>query len=71
MVGCLGEQGVRLTPEQKREIYTVFERKPRAHQSRWLRQEGKLVLLGAVPLSMDLTSVSSELRYRYRLRGFI
>ena len=24
--GCLGEQGVWLTREQKREIYTVFER---------------------------------------------
>ena len=67
VVGCLGEQGVRLTHEQKREIYAVFERKPRTHQSRWLRQEGKLVLRGAVPLSMDLTSVSRELRYRYRL----
>jgi len=67
VVGCLGEQGVRLTHEQKREIYTVFERKPTTLQSRWLRQEGKLVLRGAVPLSMDLTSVSRELRYRYRL----
>ena len=67
VVGCLGEQGVRLTHEQKREIYTVFERKPRTPQSRWLRQEGKLVLRGAVTLSMDLTSVSRELRYRYRL----
>ena len=36
-------------------------------KSRWLRQEGKLVLRGAVPLSMDLTSVSRDLRYRYRL----
>ncbi len=26
VVGCLGQQGVRLTHEQKREIYTVFER---------------------------------------------
>jgi hypothetical protein len=24
VVGCLGEQGVRLTPEQKREIFTAF-----------------------------------------------
>jgi hypothetical protein len=67
VVGCLGEQGVRLTHEQKREIYTVFERKPRTPQRRWLRQEGKLVLRGAVPLSMDLTLVSRELRCRYRL----
>ena len=67
VVGCLGEQGVWLTHEQKREIYTAFERKPRTPQSRWLRQEGKLVLRGAVPLSLDLTSVSRELRYRYRL----
>ncbi len=67
VVGCLGEQGVRLTHEQKREIYTVFERKPRTPQRRWLHQEGKLVLRGAVPLSMDLTLVSRELRCRYRL----
>ncbi len=67
VVGCLGEQGVRLTHEQKREIYTVFERHPATPKSRWLRQEGKLVLRGAVPLSVDLTSVSRDLRYRYRL----
>jgi hypothetical protein len=28
---------------------------------------GQLVMRGAVPLSMDLSAVSRELRYRYRL----
>jgi len=32
-----------------------------------LRREGQLVMRGAVPLSMDLSAVSRELRYRYRL----
>jgi uncharacterized protein (DUF433 family) len=67
VVGCLIEQGVRLTPEQKREIFTVFGRRRRPPQSSWLRREGQLVMCGAVPLSMDLSAVSRELRYRYRL----
>ena len=33
VVGCLVEQGVRLTPEQKREIFTVFGRRSRPPQS--------------------------------------
>jgi nucleoside-diphosphate-sugar epimerase len=33
VVGCLVEQGVRLTPEQKREIFTVFGRRRRPPQS--------------------------------------
>jgi uncharacterized protein (DUF433 family) len=36
-------------------------------KSRWLRHEGKLVVRGAVPLSVNLTTVSRDLRYRYRL----
>ena len=67
VVGCLGEQGVRLTPEQKREIFSVFGRSCRPQQGSWLRREGQLVMRGAVPLSMDLSTVSRELRYRYRL----
>lgn len=67
VVGCLIDQGVRLTPEQKREIFTVFGRRRRPPQSSWLRREGQLVMCGAVPLSMDLSAVSRELRYRYRL----
>jgi uncharacterized protein (DUF433 family) len=67
VVGCLGEQGLRLTPDQKREIYTVFGRHRRPAQGSWLRREGQLVMRGTVPLSMDLSAVSRELRYRYRL----
>ena len=67
VVGCLGEQGVRLTPEQKREIFTAFGRRRKPTQGSWLRREGQLVMCGAVPLSMDLSKVSRELRYRYRL----
>ena len=67
MVGCLVEQGLRLTPEQKREIFSVFGRSCRAQQGSWLRREGQLVMCGAVPLSMDLSKVSRELRYRYWL----
>jgi hypothetical protein len=54
VLGCLGKQGVRLTPEQKREVYTVFERQSRSPQSRWLRQVGKLMLRGAVPSSVHV-----------------
>ena len=67
VVGCLGEQGVRLTGEQKREIFMLFGRHCKAAQGRWLRREGQLVMRGAVPLRMDLSLVSRELRYRYRL----
>ena len=67
VVGCLVEQGVRLTPEQKREIFTVFGRQRRPTQGSWLRREGQLMMRGSVPLSMDLSKVSQELRYRYRL----
>ena len=67
VVGCLGEQGVRLTPEQKREIFTAFGRRRKPTQGSWLRREGQLVMCGDVPLSMDLSKVSRELRYRYRL----
>ena len=67
VVGCLGEQGVRLTPEQKREIFTAFGRRRKPTQGSWLRREGQLVMCGAVPLRMDLSKVSRELRYRYRV----
>jgi uncharacterized protein (DUF433 family) len=67
VVGCLVDQGVRLTPEQKREIFAVFGRQSLPIQGSWLRREGQLMMRGAVPLSMDLSTVSQELRYRYRL----
>jgi uncharacterized protein (DUF433 family) len=56
VVGCLSEQGVRLTPEQKHEISQCLG-----------AAAGQLVMCGAVPLSMDLSAVSRELHYRYRL----
>jgi hypothetical protein len=40
---------VRLTPEQKREIFTAFGRRCRPAQGSWLRREGQLVMRGAVP----------------------
>ena len=45
----------------------MFGRSCRAQQGSWLRREGQLVMCGAVPLSMDLSKVSRELRYRYWL----
>jgi len=35
VVGCLGEQGVRLTPDQKGEIFTVFRPRRRPPQGSW------------------------------------
>ena len=67
VVGCLGEQGVRLTPDQKGEIFTLFRPRRRPPQGSWQRREGQLVMRGAVPLSMDFAAVSREMRCRYRL----
>jgi hypothetical protein len=63
VAGCLGEQGVRLTPDLKREIFTLFGRRPTPPHRSWLRREGQLVMRGALPLSMDPSAVSRELRY--------
>jgi hypothetical protein len=38
VVGCLGEQGVRLTPDQKRAIFSVFGRNRSLQQGSWLRR---------------------------------
>jgi len=67
VVGCLGEQGVWLTPDQKGEIFTVFRPRRRPPQGSWPRREGQLVMRGAVPLSMDFSAVSREMRCQYRL----
>ena len=69
VVNSLTAEGLQLSPGQKREMFRVLTEKPGRHvaQGEWSRDRGELRKMGAVPLSFDLSSVSRELRYRYRL----
>jgi uncharacterized protein (DUF433 family) len=69
VVNSLTAEGLQLSPSQKREMFRVLTKKPGRHvaQGEWSRGRGELRKTGAVPLSFDLSSVSRELRYRYRL----
>jgi uncharacterized protein (DUF433 family) len=69
VVNSLTAEGLQLSPDQKREVFRVLTEKPGRHvaQGEWSRGRGELRKTGAVPLSFDLSSVSRELRYRYRL----
>ena len=42
-------------------------RRPARASGNWLRRQGQLVCQGPVPLSLDLSAVGRDLRYRYRL----
>lgn len=77
VVHSLTAEGLQLSPSQKREMFRVLTEKPQrlamdspgrqAVQGEWSRGRGELCKTGAVTLSLDLSSVSRELRYRYRL----
>jgi len=66
LIESLGEQGLQLSPSQKQEVYAVLVRRSN-RSSRWWRRPGQLVSRGVVPMSLDLSAVGRDLRYRYRL----
>lgn len=69
VVSSLSAEGLQLSPAQKREVFRVLTVKPQRQvaQGEWSRGRGELRKTGAVPFSFDLSSVSRDLRYRYRL----
>jgi len=77
VVSALSAEGLQLSPVQKRQVFRVLTEKtqrlpkdspPRqVAQAGWSRGRGELRKTGAVSFSFDLSSVSRELRYRYRL----
>jgi uncharacterized protein (DUF433 family) len=77
VVGSLSEEGLQLSPVQKREVFRVFTMKSHrlpeglpqhlGVQGEWFRGRGELRKTGAVPFCFDLSGVSRDLRYRYRL----
>ncbi len=77
LVSSLSAEGLQLSPVQKREVFRVLTEKPQrlpadsppcqAAQGEWSRGRGELRKTGAVTFSFDLSGLSRELRYRYRL----
>ncbi|MCP9840689.1 DUF433 domain-containing protein [Synechococcus sp. J7-Johnson] len=69
VVSSLSAEGLQLSPAQKREVFRVLTVKPQRQvaQGEWSRGRGELRKTGAVPFSFDLSGVSRDLRYRYRL----
>ena len=67
LIGSLGEQGLQLSPGQKQQVYGLLVRGPSRSSGHWLRRPGQLVRQEPVPLSLDLSAVGRDLRYRYRL----
>ena len=67
LIGSLGEQGLQLSPGQKHQVYGLLVHGPSRSSGHWLRRPGQLVRQGPVPLSLDLSAVGRDLRYRYRL----
>ena len=77
VVSSLSAEGLQLSPAQKREVFRVVTVKShrllddlpqrQVAQGDWSRGPGQLRKTGAVPFSFDLSGVSRELRYRYRL----
>jgi uncharacterized protein (DUF433 family) len=74
VVSALSAEGLQLSPVQKRQVLTEkTQRLPvdsppgRVALGEWSRGHGELRKTGAVTFSFDLSSVSQELRYRYRL----
>jgi len=67
LIGNLAEQGFQLSPGQKQEVYGLLVRCSIRGSGNWLRRPGQLVRQGRVPLSLDLSAVGRDLRYRYRL----
>jgi uncharacterized protein (DUF433 family) len=72
VVSSLSAEGLQLSPAQKREVFRVFTVKSHRmpdglSQGEWSLGRGELRKTGAVPFSFDLSGVSRDLRYRYRL----
>lgn len=67
VVGELSAEGLQLSPAQKREVFRVFSRQADTSPGDWSWQRGQLHKAGAVPVSLDLSRVTREIRYRYRL----
>ena len=67
LISSLGEQGLQLSPTQKQEVYGLLVRRPGRSSGNWRRRPGQLVCQGPVPLSLDLSAVGRDIRYRYRL----
>jgi uncharacterized protein (DUF433 family) len=67
VVGELSAAGIQLSPAQKRNVFCVLSRQAAAAPAGWSRRRGQLHKAGAVPVSLDLSRVTREIRYRYRL----
>ena len=67
VVGELSAEGLQLSPAQKRDVFRVFCRQADPSPGDWSWQRGRLHKAGAVPVSLDLSHVTREIRYRYRL----
>jgi uncharacterized protein (DUF433 family) len=77
VVSALSAEGLQLSPVQKRQVFRVLTEKTQrlpvdsppgqVALGEWSRGRGELRKTGAVSFSFDLSSVSQELRYRYRL----
>lgn len=77
VVSALSAEGLLLSPVQKRQVFRVFTEKTQqlpvdspsgqVALGEWSRGRGELRKTGAVSFSFDLSGVSQELRYRYRL----
>ncbi len=77
VISALNAEGLQLSPVQKRQVFRVLPEKTQrlpvdappgqVALGEWSRGQGELRKNGAVSFSFDLSSVSQELRYRYRL----
>ena len=67
VVEQLSAEGLRLSPAQKREVFSVFSRQADPSPGDWSWQRGQLHKAGAVPVTLDLSRVTREIRDRYRL----
>ncbi len=77
VVSALSAEGLQLSPVQKRQVFRVLTEKTQRLSvhlppsqvalGEWSLGNGELRKSGAVTFRFDLSSVSQELRYRYRL----
>jgi uncharacterized protein (DUF433 family) len=67
VVGCLNQQGVLLTPSEKQGLFKALGRANGEPSGMWMLRNGHLIRSGVLPLSLNLATVSQQLRHRYRL----
>jgi len=67
VVSSLNQQGVLLTPPQKQAVFQALARQNGEPSGVWMRRQGHLIRKGVLPLSLDLATVSKDLRHRFRL----